>query len=142
MSQPTHCTQCGHPNAASSEYCTNCGNRMTDLPAASQPTETSSQLPQHQRGRPIQRWRYQALFVSIEKEQYTIRLEGRTLKGSEVWGYLDEMGGHGWELVSATAEVGSETVGMAQGLLTGTRREATVTAGYMLWFKRSIEDAA
>jgi hypothetical protein len=64
-------------------------------------------------------WNNGGLFGSAD---YEINLDGKKLKGAEVWKYIDKKGAEGWELVSSLPEIHGHP--------------SAHTAGFMLWFKR------
>ena len=72
----------------------------------------------------MQQWEYSWMIVRISRlpllgVHYELELKDRTLKGQEIWDFLNEIGRKGWELVSVVPE--------------------TITPGYALWFKRPVK---
>jgi hypothetical protein len=85
----------------------------------------------------MDKWQFFACHMWLEKGKYEIHREDA--EGKDVWAYLNELGLKGWELVSVAPIVGSAS---KMGLFDIGPREATSTAGYFLWFKRPVPEAA
>jgi len=64
-------------------------------------------------------WNGGGLFSSAD---YELNLDGKKLKGDQVWKFIDKKGAEGWEMISTLPEIQGST--------------NVHTAGYMLWFKR------
>ena len=80
----------------------------------------------------MRRWEYTRRLIwwkgGILSSAYELKTGGRTLKDQEVWNHIDDLGREGWELVSVTPEI------------KGHGASGSSTDGYMMWFKRPIDD--